>query len=236
MTSLSSRLRTAVPELDDDAIEYFEGYHVTDDVELSAEDVLGALRVLYDAATAEMLATRVCEALGVGMANSASLEAPPPLAAAVCLVEPTAAPATCASKSKYALEGSWGTLDALKALERKNAGSTEPETVTSAELLAATFVADPIARKAAVKELCPCHVRKDVPEFWARIAEMAVNDVDAGVRAQAMHDLCDGSPPWMEDKVLECLRELEHDADPAIRKKARMVLTSYRYEGKWNVM
>ena len=44
------------------------------------------------------------------------------------------------------------------------------ETIT--EYLQRTYDPDPCKRKKALKDLCPCHVRADIPQVWERIFEM----------------------------------------------------------------
>ena len=47
---------------------------------------------------------------------------------------------------------------------------------TISEYLERTFDPDPLKRKRALKELCPCHVRQDIPEIWRRIFELLSDD------------------------------------------------------------
>ena len=51
-----------------------------------------------------------------------------------------------------------------------------------------------------------------------------------------MHNLCDGSPPQYEDKIVACLELFNRDADNNIRRKASQVMASYTRTGKWNVL
>ena len=90
-------------------------------------------------------------------------------------------------------------------------------------------------KMAAIKEMCPCHVQRDVPEFWERIFELA-NDEDKDIRFQILHNMCDGSPPNVEEKVVECLEIFNRDSDLKIRRKAHQVIGSYQHSGKWNIM
>lgn len=94
---------------------------------------------------------------------------------------------------------------------------------------------DPKVRQRAVKEMCPCHVQKDLEAFWTRVLEMR-HDEAANVRQQVLHDLCDGSPAHLEFDVAEALQDFNTDPDPEIRRKAHKALTSYRRKGKWNVL
>jgi hypothetical protein len=43
---------------------------------------------------------------------------------------------------------------------------------TIADYLQRTCDPDPLKRKLALKDLCPCHVRADIPELWDRIFEL----------------------------------------------------------------
>jgi len=111
----------------------------------------------------------------------------------------------------------------------------EEDCITIEEFIKATFDKDPRNRKKALRELCPCHVKRDVKEFWDRIIEMT-HDVDGTVRYQALHNLCDGSPVSREEDVIEALQVLHNDEDKYIRRKVHQVLTTYRKTGKWNVL
>lgn len=90
-------------------------------------------------------------------------------------------------------------------------------------------------RKAALREMCPCHVKKEIPEIWQRTLEM-YTDENAMVREQVVHSLCDGSPQSMELEVVEVLEKLWNDEDDKVKKKVRKALNSYRRTGKWNVL
>lgn len=43
---------------------------------------------------------------------------------------------------------------------------------TIVEYLQRTYDPNPLKRKQALKDLCPCHVRADIPELWDRIFEL----------------------------------------------------------------
>lgn len=106
---------------------------------------------------------------------------------------------------------------------------------TVEEFIGATRDEDWRVRKAALKEMCPCHVKKEIPELWNRILEM-YEDENAMVRDQVVHSLCDGSPASMELQVVETLEKMWCDKDERVRKKVRRALNSYRRNGKWNVL
>jgi len=83
--------------------------------------------------------------------------------------------------------------------------------------------------------MCPCHVKKNIQEFWDRIIEM-VKDPDPDVRYQALHNLCDGSPNDRELDVINAIKELEHDESKQVRRAVNKVISSYKRTGKWNVL
>eukprot|EP00794_Sanderia_malayensis_P010095 gene10095-11126_t len=114
-----------------------------------------------------------------------------------------------------------------------NRGFDEKTTVE--EYITWTHHSDPLERKRALKELCPCHVRADLEQIWARILE-CTNDPEPIVRDQALHALGDGSPKHLESEIIEIIESKYNDRDPKVRKKARKMLNSYRRTGKWNVL
>merc|ERR1712047_232801 len=93
----------------------------------------------------------------------------------------------------------------------------------------------PLVRVKALKEICPCRVKEDIPEFWARVVEM-LDDDDVAVRRQVCHTLCDGSPTHLEDEVERALQRFNRDTDPQLRRTAHKVLGAYRKTGKWNIL
>eukprot|EP00753_Platysulcus_tardus_P007025 PLAT14781.1.p2 GENE.PLAT14781.1~~PLAT14781.1.p2 ORF type:complete len:123 (-),score=62.76 PLAT14781.1:211-579(-) len=103
------------------------------------------------------------------------------------------------------------------------------------ELIALSKSKHARVRLAAAKEMCPCHVGRDIEELWLRLFEMA-SDSDASVRKQVMHDLCDGSPGVYEERVMDAVDQFNRDSDKSIRRMAHKVLASYHRTGKWNVL
>ena len=93
----------------------------------------------------------------------------------------------------------------------------------------------PHKRRKALRDLCPCHVRADIPQLWERIFE-CLSDEDGRVRDQALHALGDGSPSHLEQRIVEAVEQLYNDPHPDVRKKARKMMNSYRRTGKWNVL
>jgi len=98
-----------------------------------------------------------------------------------------------------------------------------------------TFSENPITRKAALRDLCPCHVKHDVEQFWKRIMEMT-KDPDPNVRYQVLHNLCDGSPLAREEEIIAAIEGMHNDEDKYIRRRVHQVLSNYRRTGKWNIL
>ena len=94
------------------------------------------------------------------------------------------------------------------------------------ELIELTRHENKKVKLAAIKEMCPCHVQRDVPAFWERVFELA-EDEDEEIRFQILHNMCDGSPPGYEDKVVEALEIFNRDSVLKIRRKAHQVIASY---------
>lgn len=107
--------------------------------------------------------------------------------------------------------------------------------MNSTEFISATFESNPFKRKKALRELCPCHVKCDIPEVWERIIEMT-KDPDPDVRYQALHNLCDGSPNRREEQIIDILNQMHNDEDKYIRRRVHQILSTYRKTGKWNVL
>ena len=103
------------------------------------------------------------------------------------------------------------------------------------EYIQRTHHSDPRKRRQALKDLCPCHVRTDIPLLWDRIFE-CLSDEDGLVRDQALHALGDGSPAHLEERIVEAIERLYNDPHPDVKRKARRMLNSYRRTGKWNVL
>ena len=101
-------------------------------------------------------------------------------------------------------------------------------------LLEKTRNSNPKVRKAALVQLCPCHVRANRPEVWKRVLELQ-SDEDAGVRSVVLHNLCDGSPRELESQVVAAVEQLANDPDKKLRRRARRALAAYRRTGVINV-
>eukprot|EP01112_Ceratiomyxa_fruticulosa_P010993 TRINITY_DN2946_c0_g1_i1.p1 TRINITY_DN2946_c0_g1~~TRINITY_DN2946_c0_g1_i1.p1 ORF type:complete len:208 (-),score=21.33 TRINITY_DN2946_c0_g1_i1:125-748(-) len=98
-----------------------------------------------------------------------------------------------------------------------------------------TYDENPLVRKAYLRDMCPCHVKRDVDRLWNRIMSM-YNDPDPRVRYQVLHNLCDGSPTWREDDIIQTLESMHNDTDKKVRRQVHRVLTNYRRTGKWNIL
>ena len=103
------------------------------------------------------------------------------------------------------------------------------------EIIELTRHESALVRLKAAQQMCPCHVQCDQPDFWNRLFELA-QDEDESVRAQVLHNMCDGSPPGYEDRIIECLEIFNRDPCTEIRRKAHKVMASYLRTGEWNVL
>eukprot|EP01120_Amphizonella_sp_Union-15-10_P008867 TRINITY_DN3275_c0_g1_i1.p1 TRINITY_DN3275_c0_g1~~TRINITY_DN3275_c0_g1_i1.p1 ORF type:complete len:229 (-),score=47.50 TRINITY_DN3275_c0_g1_i1:106-792(-) len=125
------------------------------------------------------------------------------------------------------------TWDAVLSLEPDV--DTPKTCVPIEEFMKLTFDENPITRKKALRELCPCQVKHDIEQFWNRILEM-IHDPDASVRYQVLHNLCDGSPKVREEQVIAAIEDMHNDEDKTVRTTVHKVLTHYRRTGKWNIL
>jgi hypothetical protein len=100
--------------------------------------------------------------------------------------------------------------------------------------LALSHDEDAMVRRLAVKNLCPCHVRKTHADVWDRIFEL-VADPDPGVRMSVIHAMTDGSPREAWPRVEQALDSLRNDPDPRIRKHVRRTQAAQRRKGTANV-
>jgi HEAT repeat protein len=102
-------------------------------------------------------------------------------------------------------------------------------------LLAQTHSADASDRAAAVRDLCPCQIKKHIPEVWERMIALA-EDPDREVRNQVYHVLGDGSPREYHARIVATYEKMTQDPDERIRRKARKLMAQYRTTGKVNVL
>lgn len=109
------------------------------------------------------------------------------------------------------------------------------ESLSFEEVLVLTHNKDEIIRSKALARLCPCRVGEENEQFWARIFEM-VDDTSPVIRYQVLHNMCDGSPDSVEERMAEALEKFNRDPDQKIKRQAHKVLASYLKTGKWNVL
>ncbi len=102
------------------------------------------------------------------------------------------------------------------------------------ELLVLSLDRDPQVRRVAVKNLCPCHVGRNVEQVWARLLELA-GDRDSGVRLDVLHDLTDGSPPELAEHVIAAVERFMGDPDPTVRGYAAFLRKRQQQRGRVNV-
>jgi hypothetical protein len=98
-----------------------------------------------------------------------------------------------------------------------------------------TFDADGKIRSRAVRQLCPCHVKRHDDRIWERIFAMAEDD-DLSVRRTVLHALGDGSPRALEQRVVATLERMSDDPDPRLRRSVRKLLAHYRRTGEINIL
>jgi hypothetical protein len=103
------------------------------------------------------------------------------------------------------------------------------------EVLELTRDRDARRRSWAVRQLCPCHLKRNDAQVWDRLIAMASDD-DPHVRSTVLHVLCDGSPRSREQEIIAALQRLEHDTDVGLRRRVRKVLAQYRRTGTVNVL
>lgn len=104
-----------------------------------------------------------------------------------------------------------------------------------ADLIALSSSTNASERTDAVRAMCPCEVRANVPTVWRRLLELS-DDPDPKVRRSVLHNLCDGSPAEYRKDVLAALERMSQDTDDKVRRQARHVLAGYRKSGKVNVL
>ena len=109
------------------------------------------------------------------------------------------------------------------------------ESLSFQEVLILTHDKDEDVRMKALQRLCPCRVGDEYEQFWNRIFEM-VDDPSPKIRYQVLHNMCDGSPDSVEERVAEALEKFNRDPDQEVKRKAHKVLASYLRTGKWNVL
>jgi hypothetical protein len=100
------------------------------------------------------------------------------------------------------------------AMERVGVGLPVPGERRTPEQVATflelTYDDDPKVRQVALRNLCPCHIKGDVPEVWDRILELTA-DPDDGVKHDVLHTLIDGAPRRLHPVVVEALEVVVKD-------------------------
>lgn len=102
-------------------------------------------------------------------------------------------------------------------------------------ILKQSHSSNPTERKAALKNMCPCRVKREIDPFWVRIVEMC-SDPNDSVRYQVLHSLCDGSPANLEDLVAETVRGFWNDPCEKIRRGARRAYNSWQRGDGINIL
>jgi len=95
--------------------------------------------------------------------------------------------------------------------------------------------ASAVERKAALRSMCPCKVKREIDPFWIRIVEMC-QDADDSVRYQVLHSLCDGSPLHLEELVAKTVRSFWNDSNEKIRRAARRAYNSWQRGDGINIL
>ncbi len=103
------------------------------------------------------------------------------------------------------------------------------------EVLCLTYNKNDDIRLKALQRLCPCRVGDEYEQFWNRTFQL-IDDPCPKIRYQVLHNMCDGSPPSMEEKVKDALEIFNRDEDKDVRRTAHKVLASYLRTGKWNIL
>jgi vesicle coat complex subunit len=102
------------------------------------------------------------------------------------------------------------------------------------DLLRLSHDRDPNVRRIAVKNLCPCHVKRNVAEVWQRLFELT-EDRDPGVRLDVLHNMTDGPPPELADQVQALVQRFVRDPDPTVRGYAAFLSHKQARLGRINV-
>lgn len=103
------------------------------------------------------------------------------------------------------------------------------------EVLVLTNHKDEDVRLKAVQRLCPCKVQDEYEQFWNRMFEL-VSDPSPSIRSQVLHNMCDGSPEHLENRIVEALEVFNRDPNQDVKRTAHKVMASYLRTGKWNIL
>ena len=119
--------------------------------------------------------------------------------------------------------------------------ATSTETRSATELMEIDEVIDlshdpdPKQRAEAVRVMCPCQLKMDIPRVWDRLIEMA-QDESVIVRKNVFHVLADGSPRYREQQIVSVIEQMHNDPDPKLRRHVRKLLAHYRAGGRLNAL
>lgn len=102
---------------------------------------------------------------------------------------------------------------------------------TVREILTRSYDPDPRVRRQAVRDLCPCQVKRKDLEAWTRVFELT-RDPEIVVRKNAFHGIIDGLPAELTDEAAAVLEAMRDDPEPKLRRQVRNVLSRYRRTGR----
>lgn len=139
------------------------------------------------------------------------------------------------SSGKKKMTAQYEGLEDTEEILKKQLMKIAKESLSFDEVLSLTHSKHEEVRLKAIQRLCPCRVGEENEQFWARIFQM-VDDECPKIRYQILHNMCDGSPPNYEQKVVDALEIFNRDPDTDVRRRAHKVLASYLRTGKWNVL
>lgn len=126
-------------------------------------------------------------------------------------------------------------LDENEQMRKQALIQLAKESLNFDEVLSLSYNKNDEIRLKALQRLCPCRVKDEYEQFWNRIFQM-VDDTSPKIRYQVLHNICDGSPDTMEERVRDALEIFNRDEDPEIRRRAHKVIASYMRTGKWNIL
>jgi len=109
--------------------------------------------------------------------------------------------------------------------------STQAEKPTFAALSSP----DARVRLAFLRDLCPCHVKRNVPAIWDNLLPL-VRDADVRIRSTVLHILADGSPRERAEEIAWAIGTMVNDPDRKLRRRVRRVLNAYRRTASVNVL
>ena len=94
---------------------------------------------------------------------------------------------------------------------------------------------DATMRAEAVRVMCPCQLKMDIPRVWDRLIEMA-QDESVTVRKNVFHVLADGSPRHREQQIVSVMERMHNDPDAKLRRHVRRLLAHYHHGGRLNIL